>query len=80
MVTRRNRCKECRTSPCPFFKGKRKVMYVEMTKDLEVNLMAMTWEEAVALQQMIEGAGLEQRRMFNGVLRQLKQPFDKLMK
>ena len=56
------------------------VMYVEITKDLEVNLMAMTWEEAVALQQMIEGAGLEQRRMFNGVLRQLKQPFDKLMK
>ena len=56
------------------------VMYVEMTKDLEVNLMAMTWEEAVGLQQMIEGAGLEQRRMFNGVLRQLKQPFDKLMK
>lgn len=56
------------------------VMYVETTKDLEVNLMAMDWEEAVALQQMIEGAGLEQRRMFNGVLRQLKQPFDKLMK
>lgn len=56
------------------------VMYVEMTKDLEVNLMAMDWEEAVGLQQMIEGAGLEQRRMFNGVLRQLKQPFDKLMK
>ena len=55
-------------------------MYVEMTQDLEVNLMAMTWEEAVGLQQMIEGAGLEQRRMFNGVLRQLKQPFDKLMK
>ena len=56
------------------------VMYVEMTKDLEVNLMAMTWEEAVALQQMIEGAALEQRRRFNGVLQQLKQPFDKLMK
>lgn len=55
-------------------------MYVEMTKDLEVNLMAMTMEEAVALQQMIEGAALEQRRMFNGILRQLKQPFDKLMK
>lgn len=55
-------------------------MYVEMTKDLEVNLMAMTWEEAVALQQMIEGAALEQRRRFNGVLQQLKQPFDKLMK
>lgn len=55
-------------------------MYVEMTKDLEVNLMGMTWEEAVALQHMIEGAGLKEHRMFNGVLQQLKQPFDKLMK
>lgn len=56
------------------------MMYVEMTRDLEVNLMGMSWEEAVALQRMIEGAGLEERRTFNGVLRQLKQPFDKLMK
>lgn len=56
------------------------VMYVEMTKDLEVNLMAMDWEEAVSLQQMIEGAALEHRRRFNGVLQQLKQPFGKLMK
>ena len=55
-------------------------MYVEMTKDLDVNLMGMSWEEAVALQQMIEGAGLQERRMFNGVLQQLKQPWDKLMK
>lgn len=56
------------------------MMYVEKTKDLEVNLMGMSWEEAVQLQTMIEGAGLEQRRTFNDVLRQLKQPFDKLMK
>jgi hypothetical protein len=56
------------------------MMYVEMTKDLEVNLMGMTLEEAVQLQTMIEGAGLEQRRTFNGVLRQLKQPIDKLRK
>ena len=55
-------------------------MYVEMTKDLEVNLMGMSWEEAIALQRMIEGAGLQERRMFNGVLQQLKQPVDKLMK
>lgn len=55
-------------------------MYVEITKDLEVNLMAMDREEAVSLQQMIEGAALEHRRRFNGVLQQLKQPFDKLMK
>lgn len=56
------------------------MMYLEMTKDLEVNLMGMTWEEAVQLMTMIEGAVLEERRTFNGVLRQLKQPIDKLMK
>ena len=54
-------------------------MYVEMTKDHEVNLMGMSIEEAVALQQMIEWACLPERRVFNGVLQQLKQPFDKLM-
>jgi len=56
------------------------MMYVEMDKNLEVNLMGMSWEEAVALKVMIEGASLEERRIFNGVLRQLNQPFDKLMK
>lgn len=56
------------------------MMYVEMTKDLDVNLMGMSWEEAIALQNMIEGAGLRERRLFNGVLQQLRQPFDKLMK
>ena len=56
------------------------MMYVEMTRDYEVNLMGMTWEEAVQLKTMIERAGLEERRTFNGVLRQLKQPIDKLMK
>lgn len=56
------------------------MMYVEMTRDLEVNLMGMSWEEAVALQTMIDGTGLEERRTFNGVLQQLKQPIDKLMK
>jgi hypothetical protein len=56
------------------------MMYVEMTRDYEVNLMGMTWEEAVQLKTMIEGAGLEERRTFNGVLRQLNQPIDKLMK
>lgn len=55
-------------------------MYVEMTKELKVNLMGMSWEEAVALQRMIEGAGLQERRMFNGVLQQLRQPVEKLMK
>lgn len=56
------------------------MMYVEMDKNLEVNLMGMSLEEAVALKVMIEGASLEERRIFNGVLRQLNQPFDKLMK
>lgn len=56
------------------------MMYVEMTKDLEVNLMGMTIEEAVSLKTMIESAGQEERRTFNDVLRQLKQPIDKLMK
>ena len=56
------------------------MMYVEITKDLEVNLMGMSWEEAVALQHLIEGAGLGERRLFYGVLQQLKQPIDKLMK
>jgi len=56
------------------------MMYVEMTRNLEVNLMGMSWEEAVALQHAIEGAGLEERRTFNDVLRQLKQPIDELMK
>ena len=44
------------------------MMYVEMTKDLEVNLMGMSWEEAVALLRMIEGAGLQERR--NQLLRE----------
>ena len=56
------------------------MMYVEITKDLEVNLMGMDWGEAVSLITMIEGAGLKERRIFNGVLQQLKQPVDKLMK
>ena len=56
------------------------MMYVEMTKDLEVNLMGMSWEEAVALKTMIEGSGLRERRIFNGVLQQLNLPIGKLMK
>lgn len=56
------------------------MMYVEMTRDLELNLMGMSWEEAVSLVNMIENAGLEERRTFNGVLQQLKQPIDKLIK
>ena len=56
------------------------MMYVEMTRDFEVNLMGMSFEEAAVLKDMIEGAGLKERRTFNGVLQQLKQPIDKLMR
>ena len=56
------------------------MMYVEITRRLEVNLMGMTIEEAVSLKNMIESAGLEERRTFNDVLRQLKLPIDELMK
>ena len=44
-----------------------------MTKDLEVNLMGMTPEEACQLATMIRGAGLVERRTFNTVLRQLHE-------
>ena len=47
------------------------MMYVEKTKDLEVNLMGMSWEEAIALKTVIEGAGFHERHMFNRVLHQL---------
>ena len=56
------------------------MMYVDVTRDHEVNLMGMSWEEAVALQHMIEGAGLPERRTFNHVLRQLRAHVEKLMK
>lgn len=46
-------------------------MYVEKTKDLEVNLMGMSLEEAIALKTVIEGAGFHERHMFNRVLHQL---------
>lgn len=55
------------------------MMKVEITRNLEENLLGMSFEEATALQTMIEQAGLEQRRVFNDVLRQLKLPFDQLM-
>ena len=56
------------------------MMYVDVTRDHEVNLMGMTQVEAAGLAAMIECANLPERRTFNHVLRQLKQPIDKLMK
>lgn len=55
-------------------------MYVEVTGNLKVNLMDMTFEQAVELKSMIEGAGLPERQTFGPILRQLNQPIDKLMK
>lgn len=55
-------------------------MYVEITRNLEVNLMGMDFIEAEELRKMIRGAGLEQRRTFNRVLQQLEKPIDELMK
>lgn len=46
-------------------------MYVEMTQKLEINLMGMSWEEALALKTMIEGSGQREHRMFKGYLKQL---------
>ena len=56
------------------------MMYVDVTRDHEVNLMGMTQVEAAGLAAMIECANLPERRTFNHVLRQLKQHIDKLMK
>ncbi len=47
-------------------------MYVEITRELEVNLMAMSIEEACALAAIIENAGTEERRIFNQALKQLR--------
>ena len=55
-------------------------MYVEVTKDLEVNLMGMTFEQAMDLRNMIKGAGFPERRTFGPILRQLELPIDKLMR
>lgn len=49
------------------------MMYVEITSECEVNLMGMCYEEACLLASMIRGAGLEERRTFNGVLQELRR-------
>ncbi|MBQ7987333.1 MAG: hypothetical protein IJ253_02330 [Bacteroidaceae bacterium] len=49
-----------------------RLMYVEVTRGLEVNLMGMSIEEACALAAMIENAGTKERRIFNQVLKQLR--------
>lgn len=57
-----------------------RLMYVEVTRELEVNLMGMSIEEACALAAMIENAGTKERSIFNRVLKQLHLPIDKLMR
>lgn len=57
-----------------------RLMYVEVTRGFEVNLMGMSIEEACALAAMIENAGTKERRIFNQVLKQLRLPLDQLMR
>ena len=54
-------------------------MKVTINKQLQVSIEDMVSTEMLALVEMIKGAGLEERRIFNGVLTQLTQtPWDKL--
>jgi hypothetical protein len=48
-------------------------MYIEITKDSEVNLMGMDLSEAKHLASMIRSACLMERRAFNKVLGQLEK-------
>lgn len=55
-------------------------MKVEITKDFEVRLVGMDFEQACHLASMIQGANLEERRLFHDVLRQLQEEgIDRLM-
>ena len=48
-------------------------MYIDVDSCGFVSLMQMNMEEAAALASMIRGAGLIERRTFNGVLKQLEK-------
>lgn len=54
-------------------------MKVRIDHALRVHLVDMTFEEAVALRDMIVGAQLPLRRMFNTVKEQIEKPIDELM-
>lgn len=46
-------------------------MRVTIDKQLQVSIEDMDGQEVLALVEMIRGAGLEERRIFNGVLTEL---------
>ena len=49
------------------------MMYAEMTKDREVNLMGMTRAEAFRLYEIIMGGGASARREFRAFLQLIEQ-------
>lgn len=54
-------------------------MKVTINKQLQVSIEDMDGDEVLALIEMIRGAGIIERRIFNGVLTTLTQtPIDKL--
>lgn len=53
------------------------MMYIEKTNESKVNLMGMDLDQATALASMIRGAGLLERRTFNGILHQLTDTLSK---
>lgn len=56
-------------------------MKVTIDEHLRVSIEDMDSKETMALIEMIKGAGLEERRIFNGVLTELtKTPWDKVGK
>ena len=48
-------------------------MYIDVDSCGFVSLMQMDAKETMALASMIRGAGLEHRRTFNGVMKQLEK-------
>ena len=48
-------------------------MYIDVDNCGFVSLMQMDTEEALALAEMIRGAGLTEKRLFHGVLKQLEK-------
>ena len=52
-------------------------MYIDIDRQLRIHLMDMTFDEALALLDMIRGASPENRRVFHHVKEQLERtPID----